>query len=403
MGAAGLECLRLISVLVLILGLGGWGEGCWGQGKLALLQLKAIFGFLPDNYVGILGEYALYDWVEQEGKESSDCCKWERVDCNATTGRVIGLSLNTNLFEWEYRWYLNTSLFLPFEELRSLSLSGNQIVGSLDNQGFEKLASKLKKLEFLDLSLNGFNDIRILTSLLEFSSLKSLNFSYNFLSGPISHASTHKGFGGLSRKLSTIEILDLESNDLDDNILVFLSELSSIKYLDLRGNEIKSLDSLHGLINLEVLYLTLNILNSSRLSSFGPFSKCLKFLYINGGHLEGSIDIKQARSLKNVRDSDVVASNNNVLLQHSLSLFPSLRTLNFESDSDINGMVIIQGLLQLKNLESLEIEEIYLQSSFLEKIGELNTSLKILSLPNCGLSGTCCGNRVSFHQCEQLC
>ncbi|XVE71669.1 hypothetical protein DITRI_Ditri10aG0170000 [Diplodiscus trichospermus] len=415
MATAGREYLRVVYALVLILGLGGWCEGCWEKEKLGLLQLKP---FVTD--------------VEKEGKKSSDCCKWEMVECDATTGRVIGLSLENSLGWTGDGRYLNASLFTPFEELKSLSLGGNQIIGCLHNEGFEKLASKLKKLEILDLSYNWFNDSSILSCLVEFSSLKSLNLSYNEQNGSISHASTEM-----------------------DNLI-------NLKELDLRGNEIEGLDSLHGLINLEVLGLTLNILNSSLLSSLGPFSKGLKHLYITDDQLKGSIDIKDARSLNNVRGSGVIAANNSVLLpQQSLSLLPSLKTLHFVSDYDssfdatvtikelrnltnleeleveyvilpINffedvgeltslrvfslrcygsdgslpiqdvgeliylsprcrpesdGSLPIQGLLHLKNLESLNIEEISLQNSFLEKIGSL-TSLKTLSLPRCGLNGT---------------
>ncbi|KAG6702637.1 hypothetical protein I3842_07G045500 [Carya illinoinensis] len=63
---------------------------------------------------------------------SSDCCGWEQVSCNSTTGHIVGLSLNhitdtTN-------WLLNVSLFRPFKELTSLDLSGNQIGGCIANE-----------------------------------------------------------------------------------------------------------------------------------------------------------------------------------------------------------------------------------------------------------------------------
>ncbi|XP_040971420.1 uncharacterized protein [Gossypium hirsutum] len=106
------------------------------------------------------------------------------------------------------QWYLNASLFLPFEELQNLSLNRNFIAGCIVNQGllpfnfimsiysktlsptlliyyislflvgFERLSSKLDKLENLDLSENHFND-SILASLSELASLKSLNLKYN--------------------------------------------------------------------------------------------------------------------------------------------------------------------------------------------------------------------------------
>ncbi|EOY31487.1 Uncharacterized protein TCM_038413 [Theobroma cacao] len=81
------------------------------------------------------------------GKKSSDCCWRERVKCDATIEPVTELNLSKelvleesskgyieNLLHNQY-WYLNASLFLPFEELKSFRLKTNGIVGCLDNEG----------------------------------------------------------------------------------------------------------------------------------------------------------------------------------------------------------------------------------------------------------------------------
>ncbi|XP_007013867.2 PREDICTED: receptor like protein 30 [Theobroma cacao] len=192
-------------VFVLVFLLGGWplGEGCWEQEKIGLLQLKPFF-----NY-----HNALHNWVDVEGKESSHCCRWERVECDAISGRVIRLYLwkeysdvaqdSENLRQ---PWYLNASLFLPFEELKSLDLSEHQIAGSLDNEGFEKLWGKLDKLEHLFLSDNQFNN-SILSSLIEFSSLKSLDLSFNNLTKFI--------YTDELNKLINLEELSLWGNDIE--------------------------------------------------------------------------------------------------------------------------------------------------------------------------------------------
>ncbi|OMO61709.1 putative serine-threonine protein kinase, plant-type [Corchorus olitorius] len=123
-------------------GLGGLSDGCLDHEKAALLQLKPFFYFL--------------DGVNKWGElvEGKNCCEWERVECNPTTGRVIHLFLNRSTTEtyadyvdtyiqygYEYEaefysrdWYLNASLFLPFQELKSLYLGGNSIAGCLPNQ-----------------------------------------------------------------------------------------------------------------------------------------------------------------------------------------------------------------------------------------------------------------------------
>ncbi|KAG4156902.1 hypothetical protein ERO13_D02G027550v2 [Gossypium hirsutum] len=154
-------------------------DACLEHERIALLHLKPFFNYRNQ----------LQSWVEVKG---SDCCKWERVECNTTTRRLIQLSLNSS--KWEdsmgyntdnrnlNAWYLNTSMFLPFEELKSLYLSGNAISGNLENEGFGKLSSTLSNLEILDLSENYLND-SILLSLSELSSLRHLDLSSNKFEG----------------------------------------------------------------------------------------------------------------------------------------------------------------------------------------------------------------------------
>ncbi|XVE71670.1 hypothetical protein DITRI_Ditri10aG0170100 [Diplodiscus trichospermus] len=365
MGAARPECLPVF-VLVLILGLGEWGEGCWEQEKLGLLQLKPFFNLQPD-LLNIYYQYALYDWVEEEGKESSDCCKWERVECDATTGRVIGLSLANRLVEDTFlihktdietrQWYLNASLFLPFEELKSLSLSGNQIAGCLDNEGFEKLALKLKKLKFLDLSFNNFDDRSILSSLVEFSSLKSLNLSYNQLSEP-NH--TNVGLGGLSMRLSPIEIIDLQGNQLNENILVSLSEISSIKYLDLSSNYITaesiqsaSFKGLSRLRSLETLNLSNNNLNNSILSHLGDLSS-LKTLALQNCGLNGTIYIQDICQLRFLEKLVIKQNILRGVLPVCISNLTSLKYLDISSNQ-ISGNLAKSPLQSLTSIEYIDL------------------------------------------------
>ena len=108
--------------------------GCWEQERIALLQLKASMINYTDDYMNALGElnYFTYSW--DSANKESDCCDWERVECNITTGRVIQLYLSYTISDGEH-WYLNASLFLPFEELQCLYLAQNYIPGWLPNEG----------------------------------------------------------------------------------------------------------------------------------------------------------------------------------------------------------------------------------------------------------------------------
>ena len=97
--------------------------GCWEQERIALLQFEASIVNYADEY------FPHWDL----GNKESDCCEWENVKCNITTGRVIQLTLNSTMSHSSREigggWYFNASLFLPFEELQYLDLSSNSIPG----------------------------------------------------------------------------------------------------------------------------------------------------------------------------------------------------------------------------------------------------------------------------------
>ncbi|KDO39550.1 hypothetical protein CISIN_1g029521mg [Citrus sinensis] len=158
-------------IFILLLVKWWWSEGCLEQERSALLQLKHFFN----------DDHRLQNWVDDENY--SDCCQWERVECNNTTGRVIKLDL-TQTRKWESaEWYMNASLFTPFQQLESLDLIGNNIAGCVENEGLERL-SRLNNLKFLHLDFNCFNN-NIFSSLGGLSSLRHLSLAGNELDGSV--------------------------------------------------------------------------------------------------------------------------------------------------------------------------------------------------------------------------
>ena len=105
--------------------------GCWEQERISLLQYKASVNYTDD--------YHVTPW--DSANKESDCCEWEGVKCNITTGHVIQLALNSTISYWsgesERGSYFNASLFLSFEELQYLDLSENWIRGWVPNEGTE--------------------------------------------------------------------------------------------------------------------------------------------------------------------------------------------------------------------------------------------------------------------------
>ncbi|TYH68274.1 hypothetical protein ES332_D06G246900v1 [Gossypium tomentosum] len=364
---------KWLAMVLVVLSLGsGLCDGCLEEERFALFQLKPFFEFIDYKFQDLINDDFVY-----EKESSSNCCEWERVECNPITRRVTHLFLNYSS-NMEIDWYLNASLFLPFEKLQSIFLRGNFITGCVANQGFERLSSKLDKLENLDLSNNHFNN-SILASLSELSSLKSLNLAGNVFT----RSNPTNGIEMLS-KLNNLETLDLSFNRLGNNILSQLDGFASLKSLRLEycelkrtldiqesnnnwmnlkelylgGNEIKSLGSLfhekEGMKfnKLEVLSLNGNLFNNSVFSSLVELSN-LKSLDLSGNQLEGAIYTKDLNALSNLEE--LILSGN-----------------------EVNGFIPSQGL-RLMNLKHLDLSGNGFNNSILSSLATLS-NLKTLSV-----------------------
>ncbi|PPD76800.1 hypothetical protein GOBAR_DD26273 [Gossypium barbadense] len=392
---------KWLAMVLVVLSLGsGLCDGCLEEERFALFQLKPFFEFIDYKFQDLINDDFVY-----EKESSSNCCEWERVECNPITRRVTHLFLNYSS-NMEIDWYLNASLFLPFEKLQSIFLRGNFITGCVANQGFERLSSKLDKLENLDLSNNHFNN-SILASLSELSSLKSLNLAGNVFT----RSNPTNGIEMLS-KLNNLETLDLSFNRLANNILSQLDESNNnwmnLKELYLGGNEIKSLGSLfhekEGMKfnKLEVLSLNGNLFNNSVFSSLVELSN-LKSLDLSGNQLEGAIYTKDLNALSNLEElildynevngfipsqglrlmnlKHLDLSNNgfNNSILASLATLPNLKTLSI-GISQCNGLIDMKDLYGLGKLEELTM------ASYIASVTADFTSLKRLKLLYCNVN-----------------
>ena len=139
----------LIWVMILLLGQLHGYKSCILKERNALLDLKI---FLISTTEEGQSEPVLPSWTNDT---TSDCCQWERVKCNSTSGRVLELSIRgLNLKESSL---LNLSLLHPFEEVQILDLSESKFGGFFDGAEGYKSLSRLRNLEILDLSSNKFN------------------------------------------------------------------------------------------------------------------------------------------------------------------------------------------------------------------------------------------------------
>ncbi|KAK8703736.1 hypothetical protein V6N13_047382 [Hibiscus sabdariffa] len=255
-------------------------DACLKHERNALLQLKPFFNH----------HNKLADWDEVK---SSDCCEWMGIECNTTTRRLIGLSLNYTRNSDE-TWYLNVSLLLPFVELKSLYLPENAIAGCIENEGFEKLSSNLTGNQMKGSSHpKGFQWLSRL-KLNNLTKLKYLDLSGNRIESISNQDGTH------------LELLNLEELDLSD--IKGLNYLTKLKRLDLSWNGIESIsnrDEMHQkLPELKQLDLSNNLFRNNTIL-FPKGLSSLKSLSMYGNDLQGSIDIKGLENLTNLKELDL--------------------------------------------------------------------------------------------------
>nr|POE80210.1 lrr receptor-like serine/threonine-protein kinase gso1 [Quercus suber] len=401
--------------------------GCWEQEKAALLQIKSSI----NSTTGI--DY-LQTWNSTNKK--SDCCDWERVKCDNTTGRTIQLDLS-GIISWSREdWCLNASLFLPFEELQYLDLEGNWISRWVPNEGFERF-SMLHKLEMLNLANNGFNN-NILSSVSGISSLKILDLSENKLNGSfhipglcelrnlreISLYNNHlegilpscmlpMWMGNMSQ-LTTIV---MANNQLEGPIPIELCKLFNLEFFDLSENNLFGLvpscfnlsiikffhlnkNFFSGPIpnvfqnnsNLVTLNLRDNYLNGSIPDWIGRVSS-LSILLLGANHLEGT-NLRLKRQHLRIRNKRLAGE----IPPELGKISNNLRAMNL-SHNNLTGP-IPTSISNLKQMESLDLSYNNLNGTIPPQLTEM-TSLEVFSVAHNNLSGTTPDRKNQFITFEE--
>ncbi|KAG5244661.1 receptor protein [Salix suchowensis] len=376
-------------LLTLFTLVGEWHGRCYGcleEEKIGLLEIKSSFD--PN------GVTSLRIWVD-----TSNCCEWWGVECDNTTRRVIQLTLP---YVRDYSLgdlVLNASLFLPFKELRGLDLSNNAIGGCHENQGFEVLSSRLKKLENLDLSGNQYND-SIFSSLTGFTSLKSLDLSHNL---ELKGSSVVTFFN-----TTTLEELYLDGSALPINFLQNIGQLNALKILSVSDCNLTGTlptQGLDGLKNVEQLDLSGNKLEGSLPDCLGNLSS-LQVLNVSRNRFTGNIATGPLSTLTSLEFLSL--SNNLFELPLSFKSFSNHSKLKFfiSINSDVPNFLYSQYDLRSLDLSSsnfsgmfpswllennTRLEELYLrQNSFVGPLklpNHPNPNMTFLDISNNNISG----------------
>ncbi|XP_055819048.1 receptor-like protein Cf-9 homolog [Solanum dulcamara] len=295
---------------------------CPKDQALALLQFKHMFTINPN-----VSDYCFditYETIQSRNllwNKSTDCCSWNGVHCDDTTGQVIELDLSCRQLQGKF--HSNSSLF-QLSNLKRLNLSYNDFSGSIISPKFGEFSS----LTHLDLSSSRFTGV-IPVEISHLSKLHILHINFYELSfGP-------NNFELLLKNLTQLRELDLDSVNLSSTIpLNFSSYLTSLKLssTQLRGVLPERVFHLSDLESLELSYnpqLTVGFPTTKWNSSAS-----LKKLYLSGVNFTGRIP-------------------------ESFSHLTSLHELDM-SYSNLSGL-ILKPLWNLTNIEFLYLEHNYLE------------------------------------------
>ncbi|XP_059278684.1 LOW QUALITY PROTEIN: receptor-like protein Cf-9 [Lycium ferocissimum] len=216
---------------------------CPNDQALALLQFKHMFTINPNA-----SEYCKFSHPKTvTWNKSTDCCSWDGVYCEETTGQVIELNLQCSQLQGKFD--SNSSLFL-LSNLKRLDLSHNNFSGSLISPKFGEFSS----LTHLDLVDSGFSG-QIPSKISHLSKLYVLriesNDPYGLRLGP-------HNFELLLKNLTQLRELDLTYVNISSTIPLNFS--SFLTTLLLSGTQLFGIlpERVFHLSDLKSLYLSSN-------------------------------------------------------------------------------------------------------------------------------------------------
>ncbi|KAK4736404.1 hypothetical protein R3W88_000101 [Solanum pinnatisectum] len=234
--------------------------------------------------------------------KSTDCCSWDGVHCDETTGQVIELDLRCSQLQGKF--HSNSSLFQLFN-LKRLDLSYNNFSGSLISPKFGEFSS----LTHLDLSNSKFTGL-IPSEISHLSKLHVL-FIWN-PSGGLYDLSLSLGpynFELLLQNLTQLRELALYGVNISSTIPSnFSSHLTTLELADTH---------LHGVLPERVFHLsnlkTLVLSDNPKLTVRFPITKwnssaSLMQLYLYGVNITGRIP-ESFSHLTSLHDLDMGYSN----------------------------------------------------------------------------------------------
>ncbi|PPR99988.1 hypothetical protein GOBAR_AA20692 [Gossypium barbadense] len=322
----------------------------------ALLELKKGIEKDPSGKV-------LDSW-DSKSLASDGCPRnWFGITCNE--GHVTAITLNGLGLVGNFSFPVIVGLKL----LRNLSISSNQLTGTISNIG------SIRSLQFLDLSVNAFHGV-IPSGIANLKDLVLLNLSSNSFDGTFP-----SGFSNLKR----LKYLDLRSNVFSGDIMKLLSQLQSVVHVDLSSNQLSgSLDlgigTSHFISSIQYLNISQNLLVGELFAHDGmPYFDSLEVLDASNNQLVGTIPsfnfIVSLRILR-LGSNRLSGSLPEALLQESSMILSEL-------DLSLNQLKGPVGSITSTTLKKLNISSNKLSGSLPYRIGHC----AVIDLSNNLLSG----------------
>ncbi|KAF3676220.1 putative glutaredoxin-C5-like [Capsicum annuum] len=311
---------------------------CPKHQALALLQFEHMFTINPNASSGSCYEDTTLSW-----NKSTDCCSWNGVHCDETTGQVIELDLFCKGLQGKF--HTNSSLF-QLSGLKRLDLSYNDFSGSLISAKFGELSS----LTHLNVLYSSFTGV-IPAEISHLSKLQVLSIStdksYRLRLEPYN-------FELLLKNLTQLRVLHLDSVNISSTIpLNFSSYLTTLRLQDIQLCGVLP-ESVFHLSNLEYLSLSDNPQLTVRFPmSIWNSSASLVKLYLSGVNFTGRIP-ESFSHLTSLTYLDLSSANLSGPIPKPLWNLTNIELLYLDNnnfDGQLEGLSFNRSWTQLESLD----------------------------------------------------
>nr|AAV33692.1 Hcr9-OR3A [Solanum pimpinellifolium] len=343
MGYVKLVFLMLFSLLCQLAFCSSSSHLCPKDQALALLKFKQMFKisrYVSNNCFDINDQLIQSYPKTLSWNKSTDCCSWDGVYCDETTGKVIELNLTCSKLEGKF--HSNSSVF-QLSNLKRLDLSSNNFFGSYISPKFGEFSS-LTHLDLSDSSFIGRIPVEI-SRLSELQVLRIWGYSYELRFEP-------HNFELLLKNLTRLRELHLSYVNISSAIpLNFSSHLTNLR---LRNTQLYGMlpESVFHLSNLESLYLLGNPQLTVRFpTTKWNSSRSLMKLYLYRVNATGGIP-ESFGHLTSLRALTIYSCNLSGSIPKPLWNLTNIEVLNLR-DNHLEGT--ISDLFRLGKLRSLSL------------------------------------------------